>query len=208
MPCTALASVRDAALSQSSSSRQAGGPAHIIGRVSQDPIPIARPSLGEAEVEAAARTIRSGWVTQGPEVARFEAEFAWTGTADPTAYLCMAESIRYVGSLLPGGWAEVRASNHAKAVAGRRVLLQRIELEAPCPEGMVGSIASIILPGRATDDPKPVAFSDPLQGRLVVDHGIEVPVFAFGDPPQRGCCGFRRSCTTKRGSMSGWRRRC
>ena len=50
---------------------------------------------------------------------------------------------------------------------------------------MVGSIASIILPGRGTDDPNPVAFSDPLQGRLVVDHGIEVPVFAFGDPPQR-----------------------
>lgn len=116
---------------------------------------------------------------------RFEAEFAWTGTADPTAYLCMAESIRYVGSLLPGGWAEVRASNHATAVAGRRVLLQRIELEAPCPESMVGSIASIILPGRGNDDPNPVAFSDPLQGRLVIDHGIEAPVFAFGDPPQR-----------------------
>ena len=116
---------------------------------------------------------------------RFEAEFAWTGTADPTAYLCLAESIRYVGSLLPGGWTEVRASNRAKAILGRRVLLQRIELEAPCPESMLGSIASIILPGRGADDPNPVAFSDPLQGRLVVKHGIEVPVFAFGDPPQR-----------------------
>jgi dTDP-4-amino-4,6-dideoxygalactose transaminase len=32
--------------------------------------------MGDAEVEAAARVIRSGWVTQGPEVAAFEREFA------------------------------------------------------------------------------------------------------------------------------------
>jgi dTDP-4-amino-4,6-dideoxygalactose transaminase len=39
-------------------------------------IPIAKPVMGEPEVEAAARAIRSGWVTQGPEVAAFEREFA------------------------------------------------------------------------------------------------------------------------------------
>jgi perosamine synthetase len=39
-------------------------------------IPIARPALDEAEVAAAARAIRSGWVTQGPEVAAFERELA------------------------------------------------------------------------------------------------------------------------------------
>lgn len=39
-------------------------------------IPVARPWLGEAEIEAAARPLRSGWLTQGPEVAAFETEFA------------------------------------------------------------------------------------------------------------------------------------
>jgi len=39
-------------------------------------IPVAKPLLGDAEVEAAARVIRSGWVTQGPEVAAFERELA------------------------------------------------------------------------------------------------------------------------------------
>jgi len=39
-------------------------------------VPITRPDLGDEEVEAAARVIRSGWVTQGPEVAAFETEFA------------------------------------------------------------------------------------------------------------------------------------
>jgi len=39
-------------------------------------IAVAKPLLGEAEARAAERAILSGWVTQGPEVAAFEREFA------------------------------------------------------------------------------------------------------------------------------------
>src|SRR3954470_19961348 len=39
-------------------------------------IPIARPTLGEEEAAAAREAILSGWVTQGPQVAKFEEEFA------------------------------------------------------------------------------------------------------------------------------------
>jgi len=49
-------------------------------------IPIARPNLGEAEAEAARRAILSGWTTQGPEVAAFEAEMAsYVGAAHACA---------------------------------------------------------------------------------------------------------------------------
>jgi dTDP-4-amino-4,6-dideoxygalactose transaminase len=41
-------------------------------------IPIAKPWIGEPEAAAASRAILSGWVTQGPEVAAFETEFATT----------------------------------------------------------------------------------------------------------------------------------
>ena len=50
------------------------------------PIPIARPLIGEEESDAVARVLRTGWVSQGPEVAAFEVEFAqWVGASHACA---------------------------------------------------------------------------------------------------------------------------
>jgi dTDP-4-amino-4,6-dideoxygalactose transaminase len=49
-------------------------------------IPIHKPDLGKEEAQAAARAIHSGWVTQGPEVERFERAVAdYCGAAEAVA---------------------------------------------------------------------------------------------------------------------------
>ena len=53
------------------------------------PIPFARPWMDEREADAARRVILSGWVTQGPEVAAFEREFA---EAVGAPYACAVSS--------------------------------------------------------------------------------------------------------------------
>ncbi len=47
-----------------------------MSRILTPRVPIVRPSLGEEEIAAVSRVIRSGWISQGPEVADFEREFA------------------------------------------------------------------------------------------------------------------------------------
>src|SRR6478609_3012250 len=44
--------------------------------INEQPIPAARPVIGEEEIEAAVRVLRSGRVVQGPEVAAFEEGFS------------------------------------------------------------------------------------------------------------------------------------
>jgi perosamine synthetase len=47
-----------------------------VPALKEEPIPPARPVIGDAEIEAAVRVLRSGRVVQGPEVAAFEQEFS------------------------------------------------------------------------------------------------------------------------------------
>ena len=108
---------------------------------------------------------------------RFRLEFDWTGTGDPTAYLAVPESIRYLESLLPGGWPALMAHNRATALAARAGLCRVLGVPPPCPDAMVGSLAAVPLPGPVV--PGRPGQADPLQGTLFERFGIEVPAFGW-----------------------------
>jgi isopenicillin-N epimerase len=116
---------------------------------------------------------------------RYRVEFDWTGTDDPTAVLSVPEAIRFMARLLPGGWSAVRETNHQLALRGRDVLCTALGIDPPCPDDMIGSLASLPLPdgdGRVSDSP---LYADPLQDRLLEQFRIEVPVIPWPAPPKR-----------------------
>ena len=138
----------------------------------------------ERRAEVRPLTISHGANRKTPGRSRFRMEFDWTGTADPTAWLTVPAAIACVGGMLPGGWPAVMARNHALAVDARRLLCAAAGTPPACPDTMLGSLASVILPAGATTD---VVWSrpDPLQGRLFDHWHIEVPVMSWPAPPRR-----------------------
>ena len=83
---------------------------------------------------------------------RFRAEFDWTGTADPTPYLTLPAAIDWMAAQVPGGWPEVMATNHALALHGRAVIEAALGVSPLAPESMIGSMATIAIPGIETDE--------------------------------------------------------
>jgi isopenicillin-N epimerase len=77
---------------------------------------------------------------------RFQLEFDWTGTSDPTAYICVGEVIQFMGLLLPGGWDELMQRNHDLVLEGRQTICDALEVKPPCPDEMIGSMAVIPMP--------------------------------------------------------------
>jgi isopenicillin-N epimerase len=110
---------------------------------------------------------------------RFRLEHDWTGTRDPSAFLCVGRAIDVVGGLVPGGWDEVRERNHALACRARALVCEALGVAPPCPESMLGALATVELPehpGWPLPGPRDL---DPLQDALFTGYRIEVPVYGW-----------------------------
>jgi isopenicillin-N epimerase len=114
---------------------------------------------------------------------RFLLEHDWTGTFDPAPYLCVPEALRFLEEQVPGGVAGWMRKSHETAVAARRMLCAALGVEPPCPDEMLGAMASVILPWSLPGET--ACRFDPLQEALFSRHGIEVPVFPFPDDTQK-----------------------
>jgi len=121
-----------------------------------------------------------------PGRSRFQLEFDWCGTLDPTPWLCIPAAMEFLRGLLPGGWSGLRAHNRDLALRARALLCDALGIEAPAPDEMIGSLAAVPLPSAPEDGRARSAFDvDPLQVRLWDEHRIEVPVSSWGSPPSR-----------------------
>lgn len=129
-------------------------------------------------------TISHGATASQPDRSRFRLEFDWTGTGDPTAWLTVPTCIEYLGSLVEGGWPALRARNRALALEARKLLCEALEVDAPCPDAMVGTLAAVPLPDGSA---RQLGWrqTEPLQQRLFDHWGIEAPIVSWPAPPRR-----------------------
>jgi len=131
-------------------------------------------------------TISHGANSPRTDRSRFRIEFDWTGTWDPSACLTVPEALRFMSALLPGGWPAIMRRNRQLALAARRQLCETLRVPPPCPEQLIGSLASVpIADARDLAPPTSPLYADPLQDWLKTACHIEVPVIPWPAPPKR-----------------------
>jgi len=115
----------------------------------------------------------------------FEERFYWTGTEDPTPYICVGEAIDFMERLLPGGWPELMLKNHDLAIEAKNLLCKSLSMAHPCPDSMIANLVSIPLPD--TKSPIPVKFNqlDILQEILFLKFNTELFITYWPKHPNR-----------------------
>jgi isopenicillin-N epimerase len=117
---------------------------------------------------------------------RLQIEFGWMGTSDPSAVLSIPKALEYVATMLPGGWPAIMKRNRELALAGREVLCRTLGIPKPCPDELIGTLASLPIPDATSDTPsKSPLYLDPWQDELMSRHRIEVPIIPWPAPPKR-----------------------
>lgn len=112
---------------------------------------------------------------------RFRAEFDWTGTRDLTAWCALPFTVEHVGGMVDGGWPAVMARNRALALEARAMLCERLDLEVPCPDSMIATLATLRLP-------LPPAGKQPGKDPLHLwlrERKVQIPVWSWPSPAGR-----------------------
>ncbi len=128
-------------------------------------------------------TISHGMTFPLGDTTRFRHEFDWTGTRDPTAWCTLPFVIEHMAAMFDGGWPAIMERNRLLALEGRALLCEKLELSPPCPDNMIGTIATLILPNTGTAG-IPLHDPDPLHSRLL-ERGIQIPVWSWPSPEGR-----------------------
>lgn len=132
-------------------------------------------------------TISHGANSQRSDRSRLHLEFDWTGTGDPTPWMCLADAIEFWEGGFPEGVAGMMELNRELTLAAKRRMVELCSMvPVASDESLLGSIASFMLPDRtAKSDPVSPLGLEALQCRLYENYRIEVPVFAWPRSPER-----------------------
>jgi isopenicillin-N epimerase len=106
----------------------------------------------------------------------WQQEFEWTGTRDPTPFLCAPEGIAFISDVL--GTQAMRAHNHGLAWQAARRLCERWALPWTTPESMVGCMVAVPLPDGLGGD---AAAAARLKDWLLLERRIELNIVARAD---------------------------
>jgi isopenicillin-N epimerase len=128
--------------------------------------------------------ISHGNNTPRPGYSAFQDRFDWAGTFDPTSWFSVGMAIEWMEKMLPGGWPAVWKANHTLVVEARRLLCCQLGLEPPCPEDMLGAMATLPLPEYFQGRPRSGKI-DREQLVLYDRFGIEVPFVRIGPDQKR-----------------------
>jgi len=123
-------------------------------------------------------SVSHGASVSGTDQERFRFEFDWTGTQDPTAWLCIPSAIDHIGSMLSGGWPAIMDYNTNLAIQGRNLLLEALGTSKPSPDSMIVGLAAVSLPGSGVLTTSALE-PDPLHTLLFEKYRIQVPVFGW-----------------------------
>ena len=123
-------------------------------------------------------SVSHGASVSGTDQERFRFEFDWTGTQDPTSWLCIPSAIDHIGSMLSGGWPAIMDYNTNLAIQGRNLLLEVLGTRKPSPDSMIVGLAAVLLPGSGVLTNSALE-PDPLHTLLFEKYRIQVPVFGW-----------------------------
>lgn len=151
----------------------------------------------DRQSEVRPHIISHGMNSRRVDRSRFMLEFDWTGTLDPTAWLCVPACIKAMADIWnrhhsgaetlshADAWRAIRARNHALCATGRRAVASSVGSMLKTPESMFGTTAAIPLPPGRGEPPKPTPYPDPIQRRLIDELGVQVPIVHFPAWPNR-----------------------
>ena len=139
--------------------------------------------------------ISHGWNQPRPGYSPFQDAFDWPGTLDPTPWLCVGESIRFLSGLMPGG---LRSPDAAQPRTGRCSASESSASGSGCSRSASNrcsarwrrSICPTTRPRSIRKATRVPSEEYRLNNELFANHRIEVPAFFWPAAPRDALAGL------------------